>query len=143
MNDVAKQSAQQAERAASKVRSEPEASGVDKAGRRRAKSTRLAEGERSSSGSPAERAATPILLNLGYGNLVTASRVVAVVSPQSAPMKRLREEASSRGKLVDATQGRRTRSIIVTDSDHVILSAINPETIAARLAQEDVIGGEE
>jgi hypothetical protein len=109
----------------------------------RAKSTKLAEAERSSSGLPAERVTTPILLNLGYGNLVSASRVVAVVSPQSAPMKRLREEASSRGKLVDATQGRRTRSIIVTDSDHVILSAINPETIAARLAQEDVIGGEE
>jgi regulator of extracellular matrix RemA (YlzA/DUF370 family) len=76
------------------------------------------------------------LFNIGYGNLVVASRVVAVVSPQAAPMKRLRDEASSRGKLVDATQGRRTRSIIVTDSDHVILSAINPETIAARLTQD-------
>ena len=86
---------------------------------------------------------SPILLNLGYGNLVVASRVVAVVSPQSAPMKRLREEATSRGKLVDATQGRRTRSILVTDSDHVILSALNPETIAARLAQEDALGGQE
>ncbi len=85
----------------------------------------------------------PILLNLGYGNLVVASRVVAVVSPQSAPMKRLREEAASRGKLVDATQGRRTRSILVTDSDHVILSALNPETIAARLVQEDALGGQE
>jgi hypothetical protein len=85
----------------------------------------------------------PILLNLGYGNLVVASRVVAVVSPQSAPMKRLREEAASRGKLVDATQGRRTRSILVTDSDHVILSALNPETIAARLVQEDAVGGQE
>ena len=85
----------------------------------------------------------PILLNLGYGNLVVASRVVAVVSPQSAPMKRLREEATSRGKLVDATQGRRTRSILVTDSDHVILSALNPETIAARLVQEDALGGQE
>jgi hypothetical protein len=83
----------------------------------------------------------PILLNLGYGNLVLAARVLAVVSPQSAPMKRLREEAASRGKLVDATQGRRTRSIIVTDSDHVILSALNPETIAARLIQEDALGG--
>ena len=114
-------------RSASEARSEPQASEVHKAGQRR-----------SESATPG-----PILLNLGYGNLVTASRVVAVVSPQSAPMKRLREEASSRGKLVDATQGRRTRSIIVTDSDHVILSAINPETIAARLAQEDVIGGEE
>ncbi len=69
-----------------------------------------------------------------------ASRVIAIVAPQAAPMKRLREEATSRGKLVDATQGRRTRSIIVTDSDHVILSAINPDTIAARLAHE---GGSE
>lgn len=75
----------------------------------------------------------PLLLNVGYGNLVAAARVVAIVAPQSAPMKRLREEAAARGKLVDATQGRRTRSILVTDSDHVILSAINPETIAARL----------
>jgi regulator of extracellular matrix RemA (YlzA/DUF370 family) len=73
------------------------------------------------------------LLNIGYGNLVLAHRVVAVVSPSSAPMRRLREEASARGKLVDATQGRRTRSILVTDSDHVVLSAVNPETIAARL----------
>jgi len=81
-----------------------------------------------------------LLLNIGYGNLVIASRVVAIVSPASAPMKRLREEAGNRGKLVDATQGRRTRSIIVTDSDHVILSAINPETISSRLQQSDVLG---
>lgn len=74
------------------------------------------------------------LINIGYGNLVMASRVVAIVSPQSAPMRRLREEAQSRGKLLDATQGRRTRSILVTDSDLVILSAINPETVAARVA---------
>lgn len=73
------------------------------------------------------------LLNVGYGNFLLVARVVAIVSPQSSPMKRLREEASSRGKLVDATQGRRTRSILVLDSDHVILSALNPETIAARL----------
>jgi hypothetical protein len=78
------------------------------------------------------------MLNIGYGNLVIASRVVSIVSPASAPMKRLRDEAQQRGKLVDATQGRRTRSILVTDSDHVVLSAVNPETIAARLA-----GGEE
>ena len=76
------------------------------------------------------------LFNIGYGNLVSASRVIAIVSSQAAPMKRLRNEASTRGKLIDATQGRRTRSIIVMDSDHVILSAINPETIAARFAQE-------
>ena len=81
------------------------------------------------------------MLNIGYGNMVLASRVIAVVSPQSSPMKRLRDEAAQRGKLIDATQGRRTRSIIVTDSDHVVLSAINPETIATRLAPEDAGGG--
>ena len=84
-----------------------------------------------------------VLLNIGYGNLVVASRVIAIVSPHAAPMKRLREEASGRGKLVDATQGRRTRSIIVTDSDHVILSAINPDTIASRLVPGEQPGGEE
>jgi regulator of extracellular matrix RemA (YlzA/DUF370 family) len=81
------------------------------------------------------------LLNIGYGNLVIASRVVAIVAPGSAPMKRLRDEAASRGKLLDATQGRRTRSILLTDSDHVILSAVNPETIAARFLEE-ASGGE-
>lgn len=83
--------------------------------------------------SEAERSRPLRLLNIGYGNLVMAARVVAIVSPQSAPMKRLREEASSRGKLIDATQGRRTRSILMTDSDHLILSALNPETVAGRL----------
>jgi regulator of extracellular matrix RemA (YlzA/DUF370 family) len=77
------------------------------------------------------------MLNIGYGNLVIASRVVAIVSPQSAPMRRMREEAANRGKLVDATQGRRTRSILVTDSDHIILSAVNPDTVAARLVLEE------
>ena len=72
-----------------------------------------------------------------------ASRVVAVVTPTSAPMKRLREEAAQRGKLVDATQGRRTRSILVLDDDHVVLSAINPETIASRLEREGLEAGEE
>jgi regulator of extracellular matrix RemA (YlzA/DUF370 family) len=81
------------------------------------------------------------MLNIGYGNLILSSRVVAVVSPASSPMRRLREEAASRNKLVDATQGRRTRSIIVTDSDHIILSAINPETIASRLEPEVDSGG--
>ena len=74
------------------------------------------------------------MLNIGYGNVVAAPRVVGVVSPQSAPMKRLREQAEKRGKLVDATQGRRTRSILILDTDHVVLSAVNPETILARLA---------
>ena len=82
------------------------------------------------------------MLNIGYGNLVVAARVIAIVSPQSAPMRRLREEATGRGKLVDATQGRRTRSILVTDSDHVVLSAVNPETIAARLAQDGFVAPE-
>ena len=81
--------------------------------------------------------APPRMLNIGYGNLVVARRVIAIVSPQSAPMRRLREDAAGRGKLVDATQGRRTRSILVTDSDHVVLSAVNPETIAARLTQDE------
>ena len=83
------------------------------------------------------------MLNVGYGNLVLASRVVAVVSPSASPMRRLREEATERNKLIDATQGRRTRSILVTDSDHVILSAINPETIATRLTQEGAERGDE
>jgi len=87
--------------------------------------------------------APSVLLNIGYGNMVVSSRVISIVSPQSAPMKRLREEAFGRGKLVDATQGRRTRSIIVTDSDHVILSAINPDTLAARLADEGSFGADE
>lgn len=81
------------------------------------------------------------MLNVGYGNLVIASRVIAIVSPGSSPMRRLREEASGRGKLIDATQGRRTRSILVTDSDHIILSAINPETIAARIAPGEPAAG--
>jgi hypothetical protein len=83
------------------------------------------------------------LLNIGYGNFVMASRVVAVVNPSAAPMKRLRDEATRRGKLVDSTEGRRTRSIVLMDSDHVILSAINPETIAARFVQGDAAGGDE
>lgn len=78
-----------------------------------------------------------VLLNIGYGNFVMASRVISIVSPSAAPMKRLRDLALKVNKLVDATQGRRTRSIIVMDSDHVILSAINPETIASRFAAEE------
>ena len=73
------------------------------------------------------------LVNIGFGNAVVARRVVAVISPSSAPMKRLREEARVMGKLVDATQGRKTRAIVITDSDHVILSAIQAETVAQRL----------
>jgi regulator of extracellular matrix RemA (YlzA/DUF370 family) len=72
------------------------------------------------------------LINIGFGNVVSSSRVIAIVAPGSSPMKRMREEASERGKLIDATQGRKTRAIIVTDSDHVILSALQVETITQR-----------
>ncbi len=77
------------------------------------------------------------LLNIGFGNLVIASRVVAVINPASAPMRRLREDAKEAGRLIDATQGRKTRSIIVTDSNHVILSAVQAETIGQRALQEE------
>lgn len=76
------------------------------------------------------------ILNIGFGNSVVADRVVAIVQPSSAPMKRIREEAKMNNRLIDATQGRRTRCIIVTDSNHVILSAIQAETIANRLAAD-------
>ena len=73
------------------------------------------------------------LLNIGFGNVVARDRVVAIVTPGSAPIKRMKDHARETGKLVDATQGRRTRAVIVTDSDHVILSAIAAETITQRL----------
>jgi regulator of extracellular matrix RemA (YlzA/DUF370 family) len=75
------------------------------------------------------------LLNLGFGNSVVARRVLAIVNPSSAPMKRLREESREAGRLIDATQGRRTRSIIITDSGHVVLSAIQAETMSQRFEQ--------
>lgn len=78
-----------------------------------------------------------ILVNIGFGNYVLAGRVIGIVNPASSPMKRLREDARSQGRLIDATQGRKTRSILVTDSNHVILSAVQPETISQRFAQEE------
>jgi regulator of extracellular matrix RemA (YlzA/DUF370 family) len=75
----------------------------------------------------------PKLLNVGYGNVVTRSRVVAVVGSQSSASRRLRAEAEKRNLLIDATQGRRTRSILVMDTGHVVMSAVNPETVAARI----------
>ncbi|MFH1672542.1 MAG: DUF370 domain-containing protein [Pseudomonadota bacterium] len=72
------------------------------------------------------------LLNLGFGNMVVSTRVVAIVAPSSAPMKRLKDDAKEGARLVDATHGRRTRSIIITDSNHVILSAVQAETISQR-----------
>ncbi len=77
------------------------------------------------------------MINIGFGNVVSASRVIAVVAPGSSPIKRLREEAIERGKLIDATQGRKTRSIVVTDSDHIILSALQVETITQRFLPGD------
>ncbi|NDY58258.1 DUF370 domain-containing protein [Desulfovibrio sulfodismutans] len=77
------------------------------------------------------------LLNIGFGNFLVASRVVAIVSPTSSPMRRLREDARADNRLVDATQGRKTRSIIITDSNHVVLSGIQAETIGQRFIQED------
>jgi hypothetical protein len=72
------------------------------------------------------------LVNIGYGNMVMATKVVAVLSPDSAPMRRLKDEAKERKFLIDATQGRKTRAIIITDSDHVILSAVQVETLTQR-----------
>jgi regulator of extracellular matrix RemA (YlzA/DUF370 family) len=83
------------------------------------------------------------LLNVGYGNVVAAARVIAVVGPAAAPIRRLREEARERGKLIDATQGRKTRSVIIVDSDHVILSAVQAETIAQRLTEPEGALGDE
>lgn len=76
------------------------------------------------------------LISIGFGNVVSASRVIAIVTPGSSPIKRMREEARERGKLIDATQGRKTRAIIITDSDHVILSALQAETITQRFSSE-------
>ena len=72
------------------------------------------------------------LINVGYGNSVVSGRIIAVVNPKSSPMKKLRDEAKNTGKLVDATEGRRTRAIIVTDSNHIILSSVQPETLTQR-----------
>ncbi|HCC35056.1 MAG TPA: hypothetical protein DEQ02_05260 [Ruminococcaceae bacterium] len=79
------------------------------------------------------------LINIGFGNMVSASRLVAIVSPESAPIKRIIQEAKENGMLIDATHGRRTRAVIVTDSDHIVLTYLQSETVANRLAQ----GGEE
>lgn len=77
------------------------------------------------------------LVNIGFGNMVSSAKLVAVVSPESAPIKRLVQDARDNGKLIDATYGRRTRSVIIMDSDHVVLSAVQPETIIGRFDRED------
>ena len=77
------------------------------------------------------------LINIGFGNMVSANRLVAIVSPESAPIKRIIQDAKERGTLIDATYGRRTRAVIIMDSEHVILSAVQPETVANRLNDKD------
>lgn len=77
------------------------------------------------------------LINIGFGNMVSASKLVAIVSPESAPIKRIIQDARDKGVLIDATYGRRTRAVIVMDSDHVILSAIQPETVANRVIERE------
>ncbi|NLB37341.1 MAG: DUF370 domain-containing protein [Clostridiales bacterium] len=76
------------------------------------------------------------LVNIGFGNMINASRLVAVVSPESAPIKRIIQESKERGTLIDATHGRRTRAVLITDSDHVVLSYLQCETVANRLHDE-------
>jgi regulator of extracellular matrix RemA (YlzA/DUF370 family) len=77
------------------------------------------------------------LINIGFGNIVNADRVIAIVSPESAPIKRIITDARSNGVLIDATYGRRTRAVVITDSEHVILSAVQPETVSHRIISKD------
>ena len=77
------------------------------------------------------------LLNVGFGNFVVAGRVVSIVNPNSAPMRRLREDAKQGNRLIDATQGRKTRSLVITDSNHVVLSAVQAETMRQRFLEEE------
>ena len=77
------------------------------------------------------------LINIGFGNIVSANRIIAIVSPESAPIKRIVQVAKDEGMAVDATYGRRTRAVIIMDSGHVVLSAVQPETVAGRLDKED------
>ena len=79
------------------------------------------------------------LINVGYGNFISSSRIIAIVGPDSAPVKRMIQEAKEERRAIDATYGRRTRAVIISDSDHVILSAVQPETIAHRLESREVL----
>ena len=79
------------------------------------------------------------LLNIGFGNMVSANRVMAIISPESAPIKRMVQDARDKGLLIDATYGRKTRAVLVMDSGQIVLSAIQPETVAHRLVQHDVV----
>ena len=77
------------------------------------------------------------LINIGFGNIVSANRMIAIVSPESAPIKRIIQEARDHGMLIDATYGRRTRAVLIADSGHVILSAVQPGTVAHRVIEND------
>ena len=79
------------------------------------------------------------LINIGFGNFVSASRMIAIVSPESAPIKRMVQEAKENGSAVDATYGRRTRAVLIMDSGHIILSSVQPETVAGRLEKDEKI----
>lgn len=79
------------------------------------------------------------LINIGFGNIVSANRIISIVSPESAPIKRIVQDAKDKGMAVDATYGRRTRAVIIMDSGHVILSAVQPETVAGRLEKDDIV----
>ncbi|MCH5276325.1 MAG: DUF370 domain-containing protein [Desulfovibrionaceae bacterium] len=83
-----------------------------------------------------------MLVNVGFGNYVLAERVIAIVNPVSSPMRRLREDAKAEGRLVDASHGRKTRSIVVTDSNHVILSAISADTLGQRFTLQQHAGSD-
>ncbi|MBE7037301.1 MAG: DUF370 domain-containing protein [Ruminococcaceae bacterium] len=83
------------------------------------------------------------LINIGFGNIVSATRIVAIVSPEAAPIKRIIQGARDKGMLIDATSGRRTRAVIVMDSEHVILSAVQPETVAGRLEKDLTLSGDD
>lgn len=83
------------------------------------------------------------LINIGFGNMISAGRLIAIVSPESAPIKRIIQDAKDKGMLIDATYGRRTRAVVIMDSDHVILSAVQPETVAGRLNNDDEVNTDE
>jgi regulator of extracellular matrix RemA (YlzA/DUF370 family) len=83
------------------------------------------------------------LINIGFGNMVAANRMIAIVSPESAPIKRIIQDAKEKGTLIDATHGRRTRAVIITDSDHIILTYLQSETVANRITDENAIDDEE
>ena len=83
------------------------------------------------------------LINIGFGNMVAAGRLIAIVSPDSAPIKRMVQEARDRGVLIDATYGRRTRAVLIMDNDHLVLSALQPDTVASRLESREAPEAEE